>query len=123
MGTNVELMRGVQKLLKGLAKDSKAAQAVTTASDVLDAVALNLEQSAVTDDLEAVSIAHVLGHAGQKCQVCGVNLGSAADAAQNPELRSELAIKLRNEELPADWPGLLRHFLTTTGRRLAQDQP
>jgi hypothetical protein len=120
--TNVEMIRGVQSLLKKLASDGKLAGAVTTANDVLDAVTLNLEKAPSSEDLEAVSIAHVLGHAGQKCQVCGVNLGSAADASQTPELRSDIASRLREGKLPSDWPGLLRHFLTTTGRRLQQDQ-
>lgn len=120
--TNAELVRGVQRLIADhLMKDG--AEAARSLSKALDVVALNLDMSAAAEESEAMSIAHVLDMPSQKCQVCGVNLGTSADASIIGQLRSELAHKLRDDEIPIDTPGLLRHFLTTTGRKLAQDQP
>lgn len=120
--SNSELIRGVQKLIADhFAKD--ATDVAGSMSKALEVVALNLNLSPANEEAEAVSIAHVLDMPNQKCQVCGVNLGSSADASIIGQLRSELAHKLRDDEIPIDTPGLLRHFLTVTGRKLSHDQP
>lgn len=116
--TNSELVRGVLKLFE---KDS--GDVARSISKALEVVALNLDLSPAAEEDEAVSIASVLELPSQKCQVCGVNLGTSADASIIGQLRSELSHKLRDDEIPIDSPGLLRHFLMTTGRKLAHDQP